>query len=464
MAAASYRHDGGTPFAPIIDALLVAGAGWLAYHLRWDTWQLPFPYLSVLVLGTGLVLVILPLTGAYRLASGVPTSRYLGSALPGLLVIALLLMAMGTLTKTTAEYSRLWMGYWLLLSAAALLLCRSVTLIAGRALLSGQRPTRRVLLVGDGPFAASVAARVRKATDADWRIVGLVAADPAQSGTAPEGTRSVSLAEMQALTGDPDGGVDEVWIALEHSPIERKRLIMELLQTACITVRYIPDLSMMALLNQEPSRIAGMMVIDLNSSPLDGPAAIVKSVFDRVLAALALAALAPLLLVIAAAIRADSRGPVFFRQQRLGSDGRVIQVLKFRTMYHTAPDSGQARRGDPRVTGVGRWLRRSSLDEIPQLINVLRGDMSLVGPRPHPLALNREFERRIEGYMQRHRVRPGITGWAQVHGLRGETETLEKMQQRIEYDLYYIKHWSLWLDIKILALTLVRGWSGANAY
>jgi len=142
-------------------------------------------------------------------------------------------------------------------------------------------------------------------------------------------------------------------------------------------------------------------------------------------------------------------------------------VLKFRTMHDdvSAPDhANQAQRDDPRITRIGAFLRRTSLDELPQFVNVLKGDMSVVGPRPHPVALNKAFIRRIDAYMQRHRVKPGITGWAQIHGLRGETETLEKMQQRVKYDLYYIEHWSIWLDIRIIARTVIGGWGGKNAY
>jgi len=200
---------------------------------------------------------------------------------------------------------------------------------------------------------------------------------------------------------------------------------------------------------------------------LDGHNALLKSAFDKVFAAVALLLLSPLICIIALAIKLDSPGPVFFRQHRHGWDGKIIEVLKFRTMSQSVSpmDTGrQAVKNDPRVTSLGRWLRRSSLDELPQFYNVLRGNMSVVGPRPHPVALNENFTHQIDAYMQRHRVKPGITGWAQVHGLRGETETLDKMRKRVEYDLYYIENWSLWLDIKIILQTVVAGWAGKNAY
>lgn len=187
---------------------------------------------------------------------------------------------------------------------------------------------------------------------------------------------------------------------------------------------------------------------------------------DVVLASIFLVLLSPLMVAIAIAIKLTSPGPVFFRQRRYGLDGREIRVWKFRTM--TVCEDGQqvtqARRGDPRVTRIGAFLRRTSLDELPQLFNVLKGDMSLVGPRPHATAHNEEYRRLIDGYMLRHKVRPGMTGLAQVHGCRGETETVDKMAKRVEWDLPYIREWSLWMDIKILLQTFWVVLRGQNAY
>jgi len=254
---------------------------------------------------------------------------------------------------------------------------------------------------------------------------------------------------------------------MDNTALDRQEAVIRVLQTSSLTVRYVPDLSMLAVLNHAPSEVAGMTVVNLNASPLTGYNTLVKMLLDALFSVVVLTLLAPLFALIAFAIKLDSPGPVFFKQKRHGWDGKVIQVLKFRTMHHVetgVDDAQQAQRDDSRITTVGRFLRKTSLDELPQFINVVRGDMSVVGPRPHPLALNKSYVSRIEAYMQRHRVKPGITGWAQIHGLRGETETLEKMQRRIEHDLYYIEHWSLWLDMKIIALTVVGGWTGSNAY
>ena len=192
-----------------------------------------------------------------------------------------------------------------------------------------------------------------------------------------------------------------------------------------------------------------------------------KFVFDRLFALGALAALAPLMLVIAAMVKLSSPGPVFFRQKRKGIDGHQFEIYKFRSMKVHAETAGkvtQATRGDPRITAVGAFLRRTSLDELPQFINVLKGEMSVVGPRPHALEHDDIYKNLVRGYMQRYRIKPGITGWAQVNGFRGETDRVEKMRDRVRFDLHYMQNWSFTLDLKIVAMTMWKGFAGQNAY
>ena len=207
--------------------------------------------------------------------------------------------------------------------------------------------------------------------------------------------------------------------------------------------------------------------MDIVFKPLSGWKTVVKYLEDKILATFLLILIAPLIVLIALAIKLDSKGPVLFRQPRYGFNNKVFSVIKFRTMcYKRSPEEGapQARQNDPRVTRVGRFLRRRSLDELPQLFNVLQGTMSLVGPRPHPVPLNKEYEATIGGYFARHRVKPGITGWAQVNGLRGETDIPEKMKARVEYDIYYIENWSLLLDLQVLVMTAFVVLFQKNAY
>jgi Undecaprenyl-phosphate glucose phosphotransferase len=453
--------------APLADGMLVAGTSWLAYFTRWDTWSMSLEYLSVLVLGTGLTFILLPASGAYKSWRDEDYVRNTWSALPGLSLTAVLLMLAGTLTKTTADYSRLWMGYWFVYSLFGLFLFRWMSLYIANLIHLGQPRSTKVLIVGEGPFAEAVAQNVRDARDAQWEIFGIVSPDGNDSQANGSGSESDPTDALDALICDPNSEFDEVWIAMDNTLRNKQEAVIRILQTSSLTVRYVPDLSILALLNHAPSEVAGMTVIDLNASPMTGLESLIKAAVDKLFAVAALTLLAPVFALIALAIKLDSPGPVFFLQKRHGWDGKVIQILKFRTMDHVASaaeDSRQARVNDPRITKIGRLLRKTSLDEIPQFINVLKGDMSVVGPRPHPLALNQSYASRIDAYMQRHKVKPGITGWAQIHGFRGETETLEKMQRRIEYDLYYIQHWSLWMDIKIIVFTVFAGWTGKNAY
>jgi putative colanic acid biosynthesis UDP-glucose lipid carrier transferase len=210
----------------------------------------------------------------------------------------------------------------------------------------------------------------------------------------------------------------------------------------------------------------GLILLDVQCRPLSARATVLKSITDYALGLFGVLMFFPLMLIIAVAIKLNSRGPVFFTQSRHGYNHRVIRVIKFRTMTVTedGPVVPQAVRGDKRVTGVGRLLRRTSLDELPQLINVLRGDLSLVGPRPHAVSHNDEFAKLLSSYPHRLKVKPGITGWAQVNGFRGETKTLEAMRQRLDLDLHYIKYWSFWFDIKILARTILVPFFSSNAY
>jgi Undecaprenyl-phosphate glucose phosphotransferase len=223
----------------------------------------------------------------------------------------------------------------------------------------------------------------------------------------------------------------------------------------------------LGLLNHSISNIAGVTTLTLRESPIRGLSLLVKTIEDQVLAFVILILIAPVLLAIALMIKCTSAGPILFKQKRYGIDGKLINVYKFRSMYMHQESEGtvtQAKRNDSRITPVGRFLRRSSLDELPQFFNVLQGRMSIVGPRPHAVAHNEQYKDLVAMYMQRHIVKPGITGWAQVNGLRGETDTLEKMQKRVEFDLYYIENWSIWFDFKIILMTIFKGFINKNAH
>jgi Undecaprenyl-phosphate glucose phosphotransferase len=245
------------------------------------------------------------------------------------------------------------------------------------------------------------------------------------------------------------------------------RTALDQLRHSVANIRLVPDLFSIRLINHGISQAFGMTMLDLSTSPVTGWVWLAKGLEDRLLSFAILVLISPLMLIIALAVKLTSPGAVLFKQKRHGWNGSVINVYKFRTMYVQDEDETQvtqATRDDPRITPLGRILRRTSLDELPQFINVLQGRMSIVGPRPHAVAHNEHYKELVPRYMLRHKVKPGITGWAQVHGFRGETDTLEKMEKRVEYDLHYIEHMSLWLDLQIIIMTLYKGFWSRNAY
>ncbi len=261
--------------------------------------------------------------------------------------------------------------------------------------------------------------------------------------------------------------VHEIWLAL---PLSEERTILALVnefRNDLINVRFMPDVRSLALFESDMTTLLGVPAINLVASPLSPHALMQKEIFDRLFALAALIGLMPLLLVIAAAVKLSSPGPVLFKQRRKGADGRVFSIYKFRSMRLHVEQPGvvkQATRNDPRITRVGAFLRRTSLDELPQFFNVLRGDMSVVGPRPHAIEHDDLYQKVVAGYIHRYRIKPGITGWAQVNGFRGETDRVEKMERRVAHDLYYLGHWSFALDLRIIARTIANGLRHTNAY
>jgi putative colanic acid biosynthesis UDP-glucose lipid carrier transferase len=371
------------------------------------------------------------------------------------------------LTKTSEHYSRVIITLWCVLSFCALVFQRAML----RRLLHRTRAQGRNMksfaIVGAGDFACRVAERLLRANWLGLRLAGFYD-DGAAVGTRPLAGRPFTV------NGDFDaviqlarsGGVDYVYIALPPARQEQiVRLIRELSDSTA-SVFLVPDLFTFEIAQARWTEIDSMPVVAVFDTPFLGVDGWLKRIEDVSLALLLLVPALPLGVLIGLGVKLTSRGPILFRQRRYGLSGKVVEVLKFRSM--TALEDGerihQAQRCDPRVTRFGAFLRRTSLDELPQLINVLRGDMSIVGPRPHAVAHNEQYRKLVPGYMLRHKVKPGITGWAQVNGWRGETDTLEKMRKRIDCDLYYIRNWSVWLDLKILALTMIRGFVQRNAY
>jgi Undecaprenyl-phosphate glucose phosphotransferase len=321
---------------------------------------------------------------------------------------------------------------------------------------------RHVLVVGAGRLGRAVVEKLVEHPEAGLRAAGLLDDDPGKRGQSIEGVPVIgTTAEASRIV--EERGIDTVFLAL---PLEAHRTMLSVLKEVGKTVadvRVVPDLLQHITFRAAVEDLDGLPVVHLTQTPLTGWMSLAKRGLDVGISLGALAFFSPLLGVIALAIRLEDGGPVFYRQTRMGLDGRPFEIRKFRSMRVGAEDeSGPVWAGaeDPRCTRTGRLLRRTSLDELPQLVNVLRGEMSLVGPRPERPEFVREFKERYPQYMVRHRVRAGMTGWAQVHGWRGNTS----LSKRIEYDLYYIENWSLSLDLRILWLTVKHGFRHRNAY
>jgi putative colanic acid biosynthesis UDP-glucose lipid carrier transferase len=305
--------------------------------------------------------------------------------------------------------------------------------------------------VGEGPTSDEVVRVIEASAFSGFRVLGRIL---------PEALADfLSKAEGEAP--------QEVWLCLPLSDEHNVKVALDALGHSTANIRLIPDWFSLRLMNHGMSERLGIPMLDISASTLSGMSGFVKALEDKILATLILIFISPLMLGIALAIRLTMGGPVLFKQIRHGWNGKLINVYKFRTMVLHEPVNGeviQATQNDQRVTRLGGFLRRTSLDELPQFVNVLQGKMSIVGPRPHAVAHNEHYKELVPRYMLRHKVKPGITGWAQVNGFRGEIDRIEKMERRVELDLFYIENMSLWFDLKIILLTVFKGFVHRNAY
>jgi Undecaprenyl-phosphate glucose phosphotransferase len=367
-------------------------------------------------------------------------------------------------------HARLWLGTFYVTGLAALLTGRFVLFRIIDAQTRAGRFDRRTAIVGGGAPAEELIAALETQSESGIRIVGVFDDRNADRSS-------------NVVAGYPKlGNVDDL-VAYARTarldlivftiPITAEARILQMLAKLWvlpIDIRLSAHAAKLRLRPRSYSYLGSVPVLDVFDKPIAGWDVVAKALFDRAVGLVMLVALSPVMLAIAVAVRLTSRGPILFRQKRHGFNNELIEVYKFRSMYVDQCDASAAKmvtRGDPRVTPVGRFIRKTSLDELPQLLNVLKGDLSLVGPRPHALqakAANTLYDQVVDGYFARHKVKPGITGWAQVNGWRGETDTSEKLQRRVEHDLYYIENWSVFLDLRILLTTPFALLKTENAY
>jgi putative colanic acid biosynthesis UDP-glucose lipid carrier transferase len=450
-----------------LDLFAVVAGALIANHLRFGGLALDTLQKEALVLGVVFAFVAFRWFNLYHSWRGVGlVVEFRRLTIAWLSVFAALTVVAFAL-QLGDSYSRLWAGGWWLSTWLLLLGIRLAARLALRWFRYGGGNQRRVVLVGATDLSARVIHQLRDLRWIGLRVVGVFSDTSRGPDDAVFEGVPVWGEIREVVHYARTANVDQVWFCLPlRDEDQMQQLFMEL-QDTTVDVRLVPDIFGFNLLNHSLTDVAGIPVINLSESPLQGGSRLVKEVEDRVLALAILVLVSPLMLLIAVGVKVSSPGPVLFKQLRHGWDGKPIEVWKFRTMRaHEDPEGSvpQARRGDARITQVGAFLRRTSLDELPQFVNVLQGRMSIVGPRPHAIVHNEKYRKVVDRYMLRHKVKPGITGWAQVNGLRGETQTVDQMRERVEYDLYYINNWSLWFDLKIIVMTFVKGFVHKNAY
>lgn len=402
-------------------------------------------------------------TAIYRRWRNGKMLAYIRDTLLGWAIIVAILLLLGYATKLSYQFSEQVILTWFIATPLALLASHiTLRLIADKLRKSGG--LRSAVIVGANDSSLKLARRI---AEFPYLLIDIRGFFDVRDGARIKqglGSRLGEITDVASYARKHN--IQMIFISLPMSAQPRIHEILDDLHDTTASIYFLPDVNIFGLMQAHFNNVGGIPVVAICESPFSGTDSVVKNVSDFVLASLILLLLSPLMLGIALAVKLTSPGPAIFKQRRYGLNGEEIIVYKFRSM--TVSEDGsqivQAHKNDPRITRIGAFLRRTSLDELPQFINVVQGRMSIVGPRPHAVAHNELYRKLINGYMLRHKVRPGITGWAQVNGLRGETEVLEKMQARIEFDLYYLQNWSIWLDLWIIIRTAWVVLRRDNAY
>jgi putative colanic acid biosysnthesis UDP-glucose lipid carrier transferase len=449
----------------LADATVIITAQLLArriYHEPWGEQTMTVTVLGLLAFGFAA-----EVSGLYRAHRTETIVREIRDTLVSWLPVPLTLLAFWFFSKTSTHYSRVAASIWFVLAPVMLCGLRATVRIGLRILRSQGHNTRRVAILGCTKDAERLAAALDELPWLGLDLQGIYDdRSEKRRHTSKHPKCKVLGTSSDLVQRCRQGAIDVVYVALPLRAEARTAGILSDLADTTVTVYMVADFLYYTLMRAHWSQIGGIPVVSVHNTPFEGVVAWVKRLEDLVIGSMiVLLTLVPMI-GIALAIKLSSPGPVFFRQWRYGLCGKKIRILKFRTMAvcEDGPTIKQVSKNDARVTGIGRFLRRTSLDEFPQFLQVLTGELSLVGPRPHAVAHNEQYRSLIHGYMLRHMVKPGITGWAQVNGWRGETAELEKMEQRVQHDLEYIRNWNLFLDLKIIFLTIFGAKKGRNAY
>ena len=431
------------------DAVVIVAAGMLALQARQVlNLRVEFPvdlsgYYGLI--SAGALLFAFFSSNAQRSWRGSHMASMLASVAGQWLLVSALLLLWLFVFKASQDFSRVWFLIWVGFCVGLLWLARLVLYLVLRSARRRGLNLKHVALIGPGVLAAQIQRRIEEAGWSGYKI----------SEHLPTPTHE----ELQALAGRQ---LDEVWLALPIGDEELLRQTLHELRHTTASIRFVPDLFTMSLVNHGMTEVVGLPMYDLSTTPMTGTNQLIKWLEDKIISALILMMISPLMVLLALGVKLTSPGPVFYRQERIGLNNKPFAMLKFRSMPVDTEKSGVQWGGSAAkaTSRFGQFIRKTSLDELPQFINVLKGDMSIVGPRPERPMFVDQFKDEIPNYMKKHLVKAGITGWAQVHGWRGDTD----LHTRIEYDLYYIEHWSLWLDLKIIVMTVFKGFVNKNAY
>lgn len=430
------------------DFILIVLSAHAAHQLRFESWQMPGPYLMASVVLAALVTVTQGASNLYTPWRGQPLGKRMLRLCAAWLFAVGALTALGFALKLSDIYSRIWFSQTVVLGLLATSILRLTTATALRSLHARGLGLKHIVLIESPDVPHGIHQRLPQLTQQGYRVSARIAVRNDAAWFEALGPRIAGL------------GAQEIWLCLPIADGGLVKPIIHALRHQTAEIRYLPEMDDFPLLGYRTHNLAGMYAVNISCSPIRGANRLIKRLEDLMLGSLIGVLILPACALIAIAIRIGSPGPVIFRQTRMGMDSQPFTVYKFRTMTVHTEAGGQvtqAAANDPRITRLGAFLRRTSLDELPQFYNVLKGDMSIVGPRPHALAHNEYYKDLVEFYMKRHKVKPGITGWAQVNGYRGATDTLDKMRNRVEHDLWYIRNWSLMLDLKIIAWTIFKG-------
>jgi Undecaprenyl-phosphate glucose phosphotransferase len=461
-----------TGFVRITEVALLSALGFLIAALYVPTvdleasWQYMIAPVATSLVAAGVSQVL----GLYTIPAFSTFLRHLPRVALAWLIALAVLVASVFFLKTGSEFSRVWLALWFAAGLVVLTALRAGVASMTRQGVADGRLVRRAVIYGGGAVCEQLLGALEADTESDIRICGVFDdRGDARIGRSVSGYPKLGTSDNLVEFGR-NTQVDMLIMALPLVAESRLNGLINKLGVLPIDVRVAGNASSLKLARRSYSYIGSVPLLDVADKPINDWGNVAKWMFDKVVATLALIVLAPVMAIIALMIKCESRGPVLFRQKRYGFNNELVEVLKFRSMYTEQCDHAASRlvtRGDPRVTRIGRYLRKASIDELPQLFNVLSGTLSLVGPRPHAVqakAADMLYPDVVSNYYARHKVKPGITGWAQINGWRGETDTEEKIQKRVEHDLYYIDNWSLLFDAYILAKTPIALLKTENAF